>query len=133
MNNVNMGIYKVLTTYTLTGFKLKNFNFKVSKKNCQTGKKLRSRIRLSPFIQKIIIKTALLIMIVAFIRMFCSGCYKRVNVEKPDWLNDDDIKNEQTILSHVNILEKELNYDEALKLLDLMNKEEEVVRKLCLV
>ena len=55
-----------------------------------------------------------------FIRMFCSGCYKRVNVEKPDWLNDDDIKNEQTILSHVNILEKELNYDEALKLLDLM-------------
>ena len=125
MNNVNMGIlHKVLTTYTLTGFKwAKNFNFKVSKKELPNrGKSYDLEYDCPHCNTKNHNKNCIIDYdeVWPFIRMFCSGCYKRVNVEKPDWLNDDDIKNEQTILSHVNILEKELNYDEALKLLDLI-------------
>ena len=50
MNNVNMGIlHKVLTTYTLTGFKwAKILILKFQKRIAKQGKKLRSRIRLSP-------------------------------------------------------------------------------------
>ena len=53
--------------------------------------------------------------------MFCSSCHK-VEIEKPEWLNDDQKDNEELILSHVSQFEEAKNYEEAIKLLNLFIK-----------
>ena len=44
--------------------------------------------------------------------------FKRVNCEKPEWLNNDQKENEEIILSHVKSYEDNQNYNEAIELLN---------------
>lgn len=127
MNDANrQNLDRVLHALTLSGFKYaKNFSYKVSKKELPNrGKGFDIEYDCPHCAQHNIHESCIIDYDDAwpFTRMYCKGCFKRVDCEKPEWRTLDEAEHEEKILSHINILEKQGEYNEALKLMDLATR-----------
>lgn len=123
MNDTNLSILTaVINAFTLVGFKYaKNYSYNVSKNELPNrGKSFDLHYNCPHCNKKNTHKNCVIDYneVWPFIRMFCSGCFKRVNCEKPEWLNNDQKENEEIILSHVKSYEDNQNYNEAIELLN---------------
>ena len=55
-------------------------------------------------------------------RMYCGFCFSRVDIQRPDWLYDNEQHHEKLILYHAELAEKSGDFPKALEILDLLIK-----------
>ena len=53
-------------------------------------------------------------------RMYCGFCFSRVDIQRPDWLFDNEQHHERLILNHAELAEKSGDFSKALEILDLL-------------